>query len=359
MAPVDNQLAAVKALAAQAGAGPADRQALVASGAVPKLVNWLYSKTAAVVSQSALALSLLASDPSTRPALCEHLRTFIPAIVQTLKSGGPLTLARSLATLAALIQHVPKAGAAVIKANGIVPLLRIAQTGPEELREAAVSVLDAFHVRERELSRGLIGPAEQHTRRAFAPALDLLEPLIRTLSVGPARRKVFALRVLQIMSWEPRVVQALRRPAVTSLLLGSASAEDVDIASAGLVLLTRAIGPEPKLGQLTPEDMAYRASPDFFELWMKLPSCLQSPHQAVVQASLQFVGQMCATPGIRDNPWFRQCVRSLPCVLESGLHYVKLDAVRLAMRAWMGRYVFLVLTLSGCLEGSLCCCAIV
>ncbi len=339
MAPVDNQLAAVKSLAAQAGAGPADRQALVASGAVPKLVKHLSSKTAAVVSQSALALSLLASDPSTRPSLSEHLRALVPAVVQTLKSGGPLTLARSLATLAALIQHVPKAGAAVIKANGIVPLLRIAQTGSEEIREAAVSALDAFHVGES--SGGIVDPAKQHTGRALAPALDLLEPLIRALSGGRSRVKLFAVRVLNIMARNPKVVQAVRRPAVTKLLLGSALGEDVDTASASLLLLTRCLGYQAKLGQIAPEDAAYRASPGFVELWMRLPSYLQSPHQAVVQASLQFLSQMCGTLGIEATPWFQQCVRSIPCILESGSHNVKVEALYLAARAWMGRYVHL------------------
>jgi hypothetical protein len=336
MAPVDNQLAAVKSLAAQAGAGPADRQALVASGAAPKLVKCLYSKTAAVVSQSALAVSLLASDPSTRPSLCEHLRGLVPAVVQTLKTGGPLTLARSLATLAALIQHVPKAGAAVIKASGIVPILRIAQTGSEELREAAVCVLDAFHVREP--PGGTVDAAEQHTVRALALALDLLEPLIRTLSVGPQRATLFALHVLEIMSGGSRLVQALRRPGLTDALLGFASAEDVDIASASLGVLTKAIG-----HQATPEDAEYRALPKLCEFCDSLPSRLQSPHEVLVEAALQFVCRMCDTPGIEANPWFRQCVRSIPCALESGSHNVKVEALCLAVCAWMGGYVSLVL----------------
>jgi hypothetical protein len=336
MAPADNQLAAVKALAAQAGAGPADRQALVASGAVPKLAKHLSSKTAAVVSQSALALSLLASDPSTRPSLCEHLRALVPAVVQTLKSGGPLTLARSLATLAALIQHVPKAGAAVIKANGIVPLLRIAQTGSEELQEAAVSVLDAFHMRAPSLD--MLDPAEQHTSRALAPALELLEPLIRTLSVGPQGAKLFALRVLRIMSGERMVVQAIRRPALTSLLLGFASAEDIDIASEALVGIACALRLRSNLGPVAPEDAAYRASPKLSELCASLPPRLQSPHEAMVDASLQYALEMCGTPGIHANPWFCQCIQDIPRLLANGSHAIKVWGLGLAGRAWFGWY---------------------
>jgi hypothetical protein len=341
MAPTDNQLAAVKSLAAQAGAGPADRQALVASGAVPKLVKHLSSKTAAVVSQSALALSLLASDPSTRPPLSEHLRALVPAVVQTLKSGGPLTLARSLATLAALIRHVPKAGAAIIKANGIVALLRIAQTGSEELSEAAVAALDAFHIREP--LPGMAGPGVTPTCDALEAALDLLEPLIRTLSVGPRLAKLFALHALRIMSAKPRVVQALRRPAVTDLLLGCASAEDIDTASAALVVLAAALGHQSKVGQMTPNDAAYRASPTLCELWESLPTRLQSPHHAMVQASLKYVSKMCDTRGVHAQPWFRKCVRDVPRVLESGSHTAKVWALHCIARAWMGRYVCLFL----------------
>jgi hypothetical protein len=341
MAPADNQLAAVKVLAAQAGRGPPDRQALLASGAVPKLLKHLSSKTAAVVSQSALALRLLASDPSTRGPLCEHWRALVPAVVQTLKTGGPLTFARSIATLTILIEHAPEAGAAVIKANGIVPLLRIAQTGSEELRQAAVCALDTFHVREP--SPDVAAPGVGPTCKALKAALDLLEPLIRTLSVGPVLAKLFALHVLRVMSGKPRVLQALRRPAVTDLLLGFAWGEDIDIASAALVVLAAALGHPRVLGQITPDDAAYRASPKFCELWESLPSRLQSPHQAMVQASLQYLSEVCFTPGVHAHPWFRQCVHDVPRVLESGSYNVKVWALTCAARAWMGWYVSLCL----------------
>ncbi len=340
---MDNQLVAVKALAAQAGAGPVQRQALVASGAVPKLVKHLSSKSAAVVSQSALILSLLASDPSTRPSLSDHLRALVPAVVQTLKSRGPLTLARSLATLAALIKHVPKAGPAVMKANGIVPLLRISQTGSEELREAAVSALDAFQVQK--LSPGTVEPPEELRGRGLAPALDLLEPLIRALSVGPQRAALFALHVLRMMSGEPRVVQALRRPAVTYVLLGFASAEDIDIASASLGVLTKALGQEASPSQLTPVDAEYRALPKLSEYCESLPSRLQSPQQAMVLASLQYVCEMWSTPRISAQPWYLQCVCDIPRILKSGSHDMKVLALYFAARAWLGRYVFLCLNL--------------
>jgi hypothetical protein len=333
MAPSDNQLTAVKALAAQAGKGPADRQALIASGAVPKLLKHLSSKTGAVVSQSALALSLLASDPSTRPSLWDHQRALVPAVVQTLRTGGPLMLARSLATLAALIDNVPKAGAAVIKANGVVPILRIAQTGSEELREAAVAALDAFHVRDAQL--GLANSTEEQTCGALAMAPDLLEPLIRTLSLGPVRAKLFALRTLRIIAGEPRVVQALRRPAVTDVLLGFALAEDVEVASAGLTVLAAALGRQYKLGEMTPEDAAYRASPQICKLWESLPYCLQSPHRALVGASLQFVNGMCLTPGIHKNPRFRQCVGDIPRLLKTGSYTLRMWALYIAGRAWV------------------------
>jgi hypothetical protein len=286
MAPSDNQLAAVKALAAPAGSGHSARQALIASGAVPKLLKHLSSKTAAVVSQSALALSLLASDPSTRPSLWEHRRAVVPALVQTLKSGGPLTLARSLATLAALIQHVPKAGAAVVKAGGIVPLLRIAQTGSKELREAAAATLDAFHVRQT--TPKMANPVEEHTCTAlFEQGRALLEPLIRALSSGPVRAKLFAMRVLRMLPDEARVAEALRRPPVTDLLIGLVSAEDLDIASAGLGVLAAALGKYYAADKIPPEVAAYRTSQRFFKLWESLPSRLRSPHPAMVEASLR------------------------------------------------------------------------
>jgi hypothetical protein len=153
MAPADNQLAAVKALVAQAGTGPSARELLIASGAVPSLLKHLSSKTVAVVSQSALALSLLAADPTTRPSLWEHRRALVPALVQTLKSGGPLTLARSLAALAALIKHIPKAGAAVIKANGVLPILGIAQAGPQNPRVPRLSPWTPSTCRGRVISK--------------------------------------------------------------------------------------------------------------------------------------------------------------------------------------------------------------
>jgi hypothetical protein len=336
MAPADNQLAAVKALAAQAGAGPADRQALVASGSVPKLLNHLFSKTAAVVSQSALALSLLASDPSTRRCLWEHQRALIPAVVQTLKTGGPLTLARSLATLAALIHHIPKAGAAVVKAKGILPILRITQTGSEELREAAVAVLDAFHVREAQ--PGMADTAKEHTGMALTPAIDLLEPMIRALSVGPPGARLFALRVLRIISGKPRTLEALRRPAVTDLLLRFASADNVDMASAALITLGAALGKQDKLGDLRPEDAAYRTLPKLRELCTTLPSRLQSPHEALVQASVQFVNGMCGTPGVLAEPWFCQCMCDIPLLLGSPSWKVRVWGLYLAGRAWVEWY---------------------
>jgi hypothetical protein len=336
MAPADNQLAAVKALAAQAGAGPAERQALVASGAVPKLVKHLSSKTAAVVSQSALALSLLASDPRTRQSLWGDGRALVPALVQTLKTGGPLTLARSLATLAALIQHVPKAGAAVVKANGILPILRIAQTGSEELRDAAVAVLDAFHVREAQ--PGLGTPSEEHTCLALTRALDVLEPMISALSVGPERAKVFALRVLRVISGELMVFQALRRPAVTDLLIDLAAAEDAETASAALIVFTTILDRESKLGELTPEDAAYRALPQLRRFYESLPSRLQSPHQAMVLASVQCVNDMCGTPGVHTEPWFRQCLRDIPRLLQSGSHRIKKWGLTCIARTWLDRY---------------------
>jgi hypothetical protein len=334
MAPADNQLVAVKALAAQAGSGSSARQALIASGAVPKLLKHLSSKIGAVVSQSALALSLLASDPSTRSPLWEHQRALVPALVQTLKSGGPLTLSRSLATLTALIEHVPKAGAAVIKANGVVPLLRIAQTSSREVQEAAVSVLDAFHVREAQ--PGLADVNEAHTCRALISALDLLEPLIRALSMGPMRARLFAMRLLRIIGTEPRVVQALRRPPVTGLLLDFALGEDIEIASAALIVIAAALGQQSKLGEMPAGDTAYRVSPWFHELWRSLPSRLQSPHQAQVEASLQYITGMCGTSAIHGDPWFHQCVRDIPRLLETGPFKVRMWGLNVAHRAWMG-----------------------
>jgi hypothetical protein len=172
MAPPDAELAAVKALAAQAGAGPAQQQSLTASGAVPKLLTHLSSKTAAVASQSALALSLLASDPSTRPSVWAHYPALVPVLVQALKTGGPLTLTRTLATLAALVEHVPDAGAAIIAANGVVPILRIAQkTGSHGPSDAAVSALDAFHVQETGRNANRAG---QRTIRALEGAYELV-----------------------------------------------------------------------------------------------------------------------------------------------------------------------------------------
>jgi hypothetical protein len=329
MAP-DSQLAAVKALAAQAGTGAAERQALIASGAVPKLLKHLSSKTGAVVPQSALALSLLASDPSTRSSLWEHQRALVPAVVQTLKSGGPLTLARSLATLAALIKHVPKAGAAVIKANGVVPLLRIAQTSSGEVQDAAVAALDAFHV-----WRSARVHAEEYTCRALTAALDLLEPLIRALSAGPVRARLFAMRLLRIMEKEPRVVQALRRLAVTDLLLGFALGEDVEVASAGLIVLAAALGQQSTLGEMTPEDAAYRASPKFCKLRRSLPPRLHSPHEVLVEASLRYVHGMCGIHGQYKDPWFSQCVRDIPRLLETGSYTIKLWGLKVAGKAWV------------------------
>jgi hypothetical protein len=276
----------------------------------------------------------------------------VPALVQTLKTGGPLTLARSLATLAALIQHVPKAGAAVVKAHGIVPILRIAQTGSEELREAAVAVLDAFHVREAQ--PGLGTPSEEQTCRAIMPALDLLDPMIRALSIGPVRAKVFALRVLRIISWERRPFQALRRPAVTDFLIEFAAAEDVEIASAAMVIFAVILGRKAKLGQLAPEDAAYRALPGLRGFYESLPSRLQSPHQALVLASLRCVSEMCGTPGVDLQPWFRQCIRDIPRLVESGSHDVKVWGMTCTARAWLDRYALTCLDPATSLSVCLC-----
>jgi hypothetical protein len=336
MPPADKQLAAVKAIAAQAGSGPSARFALIASGAVPKLLKHLSSKTAAVVSQSALALSLLASDPSTRSSLWEHQRALVPAMVQILKSGGPLTLGRSLAALASLIKHVPQAGAAVIKAGGIVPLLRIAQTGSEELREAAVAALDAFHVRQ--LSPKMANSVEVHTCVALRQELDILEPLICTLSKGPMRAKMFALHVLGMLPKEPRVVEALRRPAVTDLLLGFASAEDPDIASAGLRVLAVALGDHPSPVLIPPEAAAYRATPKICKLWESLPSHLQSPHPCIAEASLHYLTEILGTPGLGAKPWLRQCVQNIPRLLKSESHVIKALTVAFAACVWTRRY---------------------
>jgi hypothetical protein len=341
MAPADNQVAAVKALAAQAGLGPAARQALIASGAVPKLLKHLSSKVAAVVSQSALALSLLASERSTRSSLWEHRRALVPALVQTLKSGGPLTLARSLTTLAALIQHVPKAGPAVIKAGGIVPLLRIAQTGSEELRDAAAATLDAFHVRQS--APGMADSVEVHTCEALQDEINLLEPLIRTLSAGPTRAKLFAVRVLRMIPREPRKVEALRRPAVTDLLLGCALAEDPYMASASLTVLAGACGDHPPPHLVPPDAAAYRVLPQFRKLWETLPSRLRSPHPVMVEGSLHYLMSICGTPGLYAQPWLRQCVRELPRLLGSGSNIViNITALYFATRTWLGRCAFLI-----------------
>jgi hypothetical protein len=198
MAPPDAQLAAVKAMAAQAAAGPAERQSLIASGAMPKLLRHLSSKTAAIASQSALALSLLASEPRTRPSVWAHQPSLMPGLVQALKSGGPLTLIRTLGTLAAFVEHVPDAGAAVIAANGVVPILCLAQkSGSDGPSDAAVSTLDAFHVQEMGRNANTAG---QRTFRALKCAYELVEPLTRGLSVGPPQARLFCLRVLRMMS---------------------------------------------------------------------------------------------------------------------------------------------------------------
>jgi hypothetical protein len=251
MPPADAQLAGVKALAAQAGAGPDARQALIASGAVPKLLTHLSSKTAAAASQSALALSLLAADPSTRPSNWAHRPALILALVQALKSGGPLTLARTLATLAAFVEHVPEAGAAVVAANGVVPILRLAQKngGDGPVQDAAVSTLDAFSVREMGQYANAAG---RFTGWMVERAYELLEPLIRGLSIGPPRAKLFCLRALRILSnrGDQRVVEALRRPGVTEILIGFAGGEDADSAATAIEALNSAlvIGDEPVFG---------------------------------------------------------------------------------------------------------------
>jgi hypothetical protein len=220
MAPPDAQLTALRALAAQAGAEPAQRQSLIPSGAVSKLLTYLPSKTAAVASQSTPALSLLASDPSTRPAVWAHRPALVPALVQALQTGGPLTLARTLATLAALVEHVPDAGAAVIAANGVVPILRLTQkTSSDGPSDAAVSALDAFHVQDTGRNANAAG---RRTFRALDRMYDLVEPLTRGLCVGPPRAKLFCLRMLRIMSnqGDRMVAEALRRPVVTEVLVG-------------------------------------------------------------------------------------------------------------------------------------------
>ncbi len=129
--------------------------------------------------------------------------------------------------------------------------------------------------------------------------------MIRAPSVGPPRPRVFALRVLRIIRVKPR---ALQRPAVTDLLLGFASADDVDMASAALIVLMTALGKQSKLAELRPEDAAHRTSLKLRELCASLPSRLQSPHEAMVIASLQFVNRMCGTLGVRAEPWFCQCI---------------------------------------------------
>jgi hypothetical protein len=342
MAPADTQLSTVKALAAQAGAGAADRQALIASGAVPKLLKYLSSKTAAIVSQSALALSRLGSDASARSSLWEHRRALVPALVATLKSGGPLTLARSLAALAALIQHVPEAGAAVIKAGGIVPLLRIAQTASEELRDAAAITLNAFHVRQ--MDPGMADPVEVQTCRAiYNQGIELLEPLIRALFTGPMQAKLFAMRVLRMIPEEPRVIEALRRPSLTDLLVGFASADDPAIASGALGVLAMALGNHPPPGKTPPEAAVYMASPQLCKVWESLHSRLHSPHPAVVEASLRYLNEVCTPPRLHVEPWVRECMRDIPRLLASESHVIKGMAVSLAARDWLGRYAVLLL----------------
>jgi hypothetical protein len=338
MAPADKDLAAVKGLAAQAGTGTSARELLVASGAVPTLLKHLSSKTAAVVSQSALALSLLAADPTTRPSLWEHRRALVPALVQTLKNGGPLTLTRSLATLAALIKHIPKAGAAVIKANGILPILRIAQADPQDPRDAAVAAMDAFRL-QREGGNSM-RPAETSITRALGHALDLVDPLIRTLSAGsaPPRAKLFALRVLRRIPEGPRVLQALRRPMVTDTLVGFAAAEDVEIASASLEVLMSAFGNRHFHNEITHEDTVYWDSPALRNFWETLSSSLQSPHNSLVEAALLYLKLICITPGLCALPWFHQCVRDIPRLLQSPLHTTKVRALFFAHRAWLARY---------------------
>jgi hypothetical protein len=350
MAPPDAQLAAVKALAAQAGAGPAERQSLIASGAVVTLLKHLSSKTAAVASQSALALSLLASDPSTRPSVWAHSPTLVPALVQALKTGGPLTLARTLATLAALVEHVPDAGAAVIAANGVVPILHLAQkSGSDAPSDAAVSALDAFAVQKIWRKRS---NATQRTEVALKRAHDLVEPLACGLSVGPPRAQLFCLRALRIMSMQGdrRVVEVLRRPTLTDSLVGFAMGEDAGIAVAALetLLTTLTIGCEPFCGPMGPkdasfqdvgpEDAAYRASPKLRQLWQSLPGRLRSPHPALVVTALMYVNGISNTPGVQQSPWFRQCVRDAPRFLQSPVHEVKLWGLSLVGRQRLGRY---------------------